>query len=115
MCDCGNGAVDVSDGTEDTCGDADGNVFGDNNDPDDTAVDLEGVWAENKVTGVCTAETWYFVSLCELDANLVCRNSVLLFIISPPWTMPALLTAYSKKKKKKKKKKEKKEFKKIIC
>ena len=41
------------------CDDADSNLVGDDSDrDDDTAVVIESVWAEDKVTGVCKAEIW---------------------------------------------------------
>ena len=106
LCNWGNGAGDVNVDVKDTCtagcNDADGNLVGDDNDPDDgTAVSIEGVWADDKVIGVCKAETWYGASLCELGAIAVCRSSL-------PRTMPAWLLAYSKIKK------ANKNFKKII-
>ena len=88
---------------EDACGDADGNIVDDNNDPNDTATGIEGVSAEDRLIGVCNAQTSYGASLCEVYAIVVCSNSVLLFIISPPpQTMPALLLACGEIKKEKK-------------
>ena len=37
---------------------------------------IEGVWAEDKVIGVCKAEIWYGAPLCERDATVVCSNSL---------------------------------------
>ena len=97
LCDWGNGAGDVNVDVKDTCtagcNDADGNLVGDDNDPDDgTTVTIEGVWADDKVIGVCKAETWYGTSLCELGAIAVWSSSL-------PRTKPAWLLAYSKIKK----------------
>ena len=79
LCDWGNCAGHVNVDVKDTCtgcDDADGNIAGDNNDPnDDTAVGIEGVWAEDKVIDVCKVKIWYGAPLCELDAIVVCSNS----------------------------------------
>ena len=105
LCDWGNGADDINVDVKGTCTGcyyADGNLIGDYNYHDNnTAVGIEGFWAQDKVISVCKAETWYGAPLCELYAVVVCSNSL-------SRTIPAWLLAYSKIRK------ENKNFKKII-